>query len=39
MRKVKAKINEVENKYTIKKIQKAKICFFAKTNKTDKPLE
>lgn len=39
MNKIKAKINEVESKYTIEKIKKAKIWFFVKTNKIDKPLE
>ena len=36
--KIRAEINEIETKKTIAKINKTKIWFFGKINKTDKPL-
>ena len=36
--KIRAEINAKETKETIAKINKAKSCFFEKTNKIDKPL-
>jgi hypothetical protein len=33
-----AKINEIETKKTIKRIQETKNCFFEKINEIDKPL-
>ena len=38
MIKIRAEINEIETKKTIAKISKAKIQFFEKINKIDKPL-
>ena len=35
---IRAEINEKETKKTVAKINKAKISFFEKTNKIDKPL-
>lgn len=39
MRKAKTKINEVESKYTIEKIEKPKSGSLQKTNKIDKAQE
>ena len=36
--KIRAEMNEKETKETVAKINKAKISFFEKTNKIDKPL-
>lgn len=36
--KFKIKINDIENRKSVKKINKTKICFFEKINDIDKPL-
>jgi hypothetical protein len=36
--KIKAKINEIETKKNVQRINKTKCCFFQKLNKIDRPL-